>query len=216
MKKAPFITFEGIDGVGSSTQTRKTFEYLVAQGYEVVLTKEPGGTALGESLRTLLLSDEERNSLAELFTFEAARTQLIFKVIRPALEEGKIVLADRYTDSSLAYQGYGRGIPLSIIHQLNEIATGKLEPDLTLLYDLDQKRTRPQVQAYFEKLGSGFQERVRDGYLRMADMSPTRIKLIERVEAENPEESIRRTFEERTLPLVLEKLREMGFGQFTK
>lgn len=204
--KGLFITLEGIDGSGSTTQLGLLYNYLRAADFSVVRTREPGGTNYSEKLREVVKSSTDRVPLAELLTFEAARADVTEKIIRPALEEGNIVLSDRYTDSSLAYQGFGRGIPLEVIQTLNKYTSRSVRPDLTLLYDLPVEDATPANRDYFEALGVEFQNRVREGYLRLAINSYGRVKVVERVKASSPEESIERTFEEGTMPFVRELL----------
>ena len=133
-----FITFEGIEGSGKSTQIRLLFEYLKGRGVDVKITREPGGTVVGERVRSILL-DPSTNGLvprAELFLYAAARLQHIEEVIQPALDEGKVVLCDRFTDATVAYQGHARGIPLNEVKVVNSLVTVDLKPELTILLDL--------------------------------------------------------------------------------
>src|SRR5918996_4730257 len=131
------ITFEGADGTGKSTQIRALESYLIQRGYSCVVTREPGGTALGKLIRKVLLEvgGHEIASSTELFMYLADRAQHVSEVILPAIEAGKIVLCDRFTDSTMAYQGYGRGIELRMLRQLNDLASQGLRPDLTFLFD---------------------------------------------------------------------------------
>ena len=154
-KNGLFITFEGIDGCGKTTQLNLLHNFLTSKGYEVVLTREPGGNhQLGQQIRNILLHAKcEVDSKAEMFLFLADRAQHIGKFVLPSLKEGKIVLCDRHTDSTLAYQGYGRGQSLDEIICLNNIATNNIKPDLTLLFDVDieiqeseKKKTEWKVQ----------------------------------------------------------------------
>ncbi len=183
------MTFEGIDGCGKSTQMRLLGSQLRMHGLEVITTREPGGTALGNRLRGALLDAEENvDPLAELLIFAADRAQHVRTLVRPALESGHIVLSDRYADSTVAYQGAGRGFTPELIRQIVEIATGGLKPDLTLLFDLPVAegiaRTRRRTDA-----GSGndrldaedvaFHTRVRRAYLEMAAAEPERIRIID-------------------------------------
>ena len=133
-----FITFEGIDFSGKSTQCRRLADFLAARGHDVVLLREPGGTALSEKIRQLLLdkNSDGLEPLAEFFLYSAARAQLVEEIIRPALQEGKIVICDRFFDSSIAYQGGGRGINIAEIEAVNRISTGELTPDLTIIIDI--------------------------------------------------------------------------------
>ena len=141
---ACFIVFEGGDGSGKSTQARSLLRRLRRRGIRVMHTHEPGGTPLGQSLRRLLKSGETMTPMSELMLFEAARAQLVQQVIRPFLHQGGVVIADRFTSSTMAYQGYGRGRGLNEVETCNSIATGGLLPDLTLLFDIDQPFQRQE------------------------------------------------------------------------
>ena len=167
-----FITFEGGEGCGKSTQSRLLLKKLEQQKIPAVLTHEPGGTALGNELRKAL--KRKRGSFisppAELFLVAASRAQLVAEVIRPALEEGKVVICDRFTYSTLVYQGYGRGLELSFVETVNNIATGNLKSDLTILLDIspDQGLARKRsLRDRFELEDLSFHRRVREGYLKM-------------------------------------------------
>lgn len=184
------ITFEGGDGSGKSTQIMRLAERLRMRGLDVRTFREPGGVApgdAGERIRDIVLDPvhAELDPRAELLLYEASRAQLVAAHYRPALAEGAIVLCDRYADSSLAYQGYGRAIlPVQDVRELNRIATGGLVPDLTLLLDVDAASGLEQATASgadrLEQAGHDFHERVRAGYLAMASAEPERIKLIGR------------------------------------
>lgn len=184
------ITFEGGDGSGKSTQIALLAERLRARGLVVRTFREPGGVApgdAGERIREILLDPAHMNLgvRAELLLYEASRAQLVEMHYRPALAEGAVVLCDRYADSSVAYQGYGRAaLPVHEVHELNRIATGGLVPDLTLLLDVDVAAGLAQATAEgadrLEQAGADFHERVRAGYLAMAAAEPERIKLIGR------------------------------------
>jgi dTMP kinase len=167
-----FITFEGGEGCGKSTQSRLLLKKLEQRNIPVVLTHEPGGTALGNELRKAL--KRKRGSFispqAELFLVAASRAQLVTEVIRPALEEGKVVICDRFTYSTLVYQGYGRGLDFTAIQMVNNVATGNLKPDLTILLDIspDQGLARKRsLRDRFELEDLSFHRRVREGYLKM-------------------------------------------------
>jgi dTMP kinase len=172
-----FIALEGGEGAGKSRLLAALGERLRARGRQVELTREPGGTPLGEQIRTLVLAQHGLgDDLAELLLFEAARAHLVAAVIRPALERGAIVLCDRYAASSVAYQGFGRGLGRDIVERANAIATGGLTPDVTLLLDLPvdtglARRTRAGAANHFDREEIAFHERVRDGYLALAGES---------------------------------------------
>jgi dTMP kinase len=174
-----FITFEGADGCGKTTQLKLLAQYLK----DVVVTREPGSTDLGEQLRNILLNYEgEVSARAEQFLFLASRAQHVDMVIKPALAQGKIVLCDRYIDSTVAYQGYGRGLDIEQINCLNEIATSGLKPDLTMVFDVDIETSQARVgtnKDRLEQAGAEFFNRVRQGYLELAKREPNRIKVID-------------------------------------
>lgn len=183
MNKGLFITFEGADGCGKTTQLMKLAKYLEEKGREVLVTREPGAKGLGEKLRDILLNyDGEVSSQAEAFLFLADRAQHMDVVIKPAVEKGKIVLCDRHTDSTVAYQGYGRGIDISKINLLNDIATGGRKPDLTIVFDIDVETSMARVGTQKDRLesaGKEFHNRVRNGYLEIAKLEPARVKVID-------------------------------------
>ena len=183
-----FITFEGIDGCGKSTQLRLLASELRARRLDVVTTREPGGTTLGQKLRAALLDVKEQvDPLAELFVFAADRAQHVRTLIRPALKAEKIVISDRYADATVAYQGAGRGFTPELIQQIVQLATDGLMPDLTLLFDLSiaesTLRTRKRVAAKrSDRLDSEnveFHERVREAYLEIAKANPDRVRTID-------------------------------------
>lgn len=182
--KGVFITFEGLDGCGKSTQMDLLAEALRARGYVVTVTREPGGTSLGEAIRDLLLDPRHRgmSARAEALLYAAARAHLVEQVIRPALEDGQVVLCDRYLDSSLAYQGYGRGLRPDDIIMLNIWATQGLFPDLTLFLDLEEsvRSTRlAEVPDRLEAEDEEFHRRVEDGYRRLLGQHRHRIRRID-------------------------------------
>ena len=183
MEKGLFITFEGADGCGKTTQMELLAEYFSQKGLEIVITREPGGKGLGEQLRKILLNyDGEVSDKCESFLFLADRAQNIDTVVKPAIESGKIVLCDRHTDSTLAYQGYGRGLDISEITRLNSIATGDIKPDLTLVFDIDVETSMQRVgkeKDRMESAGIEFHNRVRNGYLKIAKNEPNRVKVID-------------------------------------
>lgn len=179
-----FITFEGLDGCGKSTQMELLAESLRERGYVVLLTREPGGTPLGEAVRDLLLDPRYHgmSARAEALLYAAARAHLVEQVIRPALQDGQVVLCDRYLDSSLAYQGYGRGLGTDDIVTLNVWATECLFPDLTLLLDLDDSLRSTRLAAVPDRLEAEddeFHGRVAEGYRLLATLHPHRIRKID-------------------------------------
>jgi dTMP kinase len=193
MKLGKLITFEGIDGCGKSTQMRLLEQYLTERGVAVVSTREPGGTELGGKVRSALLDGAKGSvePLAELLLYAADRAQHVRRVIMPALAEGKVVLCDRFYDATTVYQGYARGFDMKLVNQLNELATGGLKPDLTLLFDLDVetglKRTRRRGDRTGEAASGPdrldqepveFHERVRRAYLEIAALEPQRFRVI--------------------------------------
>ena len=175
MPRAPFITFEGIEGAGKTTLAHHLADWLQAQGMSVRLTREPGGSALGAHLRPILLN-EPLDAWTELFLFLADRRQHTLQLILPALEQGTWVLCDRYADSTLVYQGYGRGLDIALIRHLNAIATSDLTPDLTVLIDLpvEDALARANAPNRFEAETLAFHNRIREGYLELARAEPHR------------------------------------------
>jgi dTMP kinase len=187
-----FITFEGIEGSGKSTQIAKLAEYLKARSLPVRLTREPGGTAIGDQIRKILL-DPANNLVvprAELLLYAAARAQHLEELIRPELEAGGIVLCDRFSDATLAYQGYGRGLDIELIRALDRITTSGIRPDLTILLDLDaaagvgrargrNRRDGLESEARFENEALAFHERVRSGYRALAGQEPGRYRIVD-------------------------------------
>jgi dTMP kinase len=195
--RGKLITFEGIDGSGKTTMLRHVAHQLQRLGIPHVVTREPGGTDLGVAIRDLVLA-HEMTPLAELFLYAADRAEHVARVIRPALVAGRIVLSDRYADATLAYQGYGRGLPLELVRAVNRWATGELLPDLTLVLDCDvglalARRGRRSASDRFERIGEPFLERVREGYREIARQDPGRVRLISSADAE--EVTARRVWE---------------------
>lgn len=172
------ITFEGIDGCGKTTQVKLLSEYLKKKGIKCLVTREPGGTMEGEKIREILMK-EDLVPFAELFLFLASRAQHVEKLIIPALRDGKIVLVDRFIDSSVAYQGFGRGIGEDIVRELNDLATKGTKPDLTFYIDIDvdEALKRKKVINRFEEEKS-FLEKVRKGYLKLAEKERKRIVVL--------------------------------------
>lgn len=183
MEKGLFITLEGADGCGKTTQLNLLKEYLTSSGYEIVVTREPGGKGLGEKLREILLNyDGEVSDRCEAFLYLADRAQNIDTIIKPAINSGKIVLCDRHTDSSVAYQGYGREQNIDNINMLNELAVNGVHPDLTIVFDIDTETSMARVGAEKDRLESAgieFHKRVRNGYLEIAKKNPQRIKVVD-------------------------------------
>lgn len=183
MKKGLFITFEGADGCGKTTQMKLLADYLKNNGHEVVITREPGGKGLGEKVREILLNyDGEVSDRCESFLFLADRAQNIDIIVKPAVEAGKIVLCDRHIDSTVAYQGYGRGLDIERINMLNNLATNGRKPDLTFVFDIDVETSMQRVgkeKDRMENAGKEFHNRVRFGYLELAKQEPDRIKVID-------------------------------------
>lgn len=183
MMQGLFITFEGPDGCGKTTQMKLLAEYFEKKGKEVVLTREPGGKGLGEKVREILLNyDGEVSDRCESFLFLADRAQNIDIIVNPAVKEGKIVLCDRHIDSTVAYQGYGRGLSIDRINMLNNLATNGKKPDLTLVFDVDVETSMKRVgkeKDRMESAGIDFHNRVRKGYLELAKQEPKRIKVLD-------------------------------------
>jgi dTMP kinase len=186
-----FITFEGGEGSGKSTQIQKLEAALNGRGLSVLATREPGGTETGKEIRRILL-DEKNGHLApltELMLYAADRAQHVAETIRPALSQGKIVLCDRFTDATVAYQGFGRGLDLKLIQTLNELATQRLKPDLTFLLDLPVtiglKRAKARLEATgkaegrFEAEAEAFHEKIRQAYLQLAKAEPKRFIVLD-------------------------------------
>ncbi len=186
-----FITFEGGEGCGKSTQVKRLKAALEAQGLKVLLTREPGGTRLSELIRTLLKDEREDPPCdrAELLLFLAARAQLVREVIRPALDAGTWVVSDRFSDSTFAYQGYGRGLPLDVLKIANDFACEGLTPDLTLFLDVDPETARRRMRAReaatgarpdrIEQAGDAFHARLKAGFKALAEADPKRIVTID-------------------------------------
>ncbi len=186
MPRGRLISFEGIDGSGKSTQAEQIELYLRGKGFEVKLFREPGGTPLGEAVREILLSprgsDIAMDGLSEYLLFAASRAELTGKVIKPLLDRSCTVLLDRYGDSSLAYQGYGRGVDIDIIRRVNRLATGGLKPDLTVLLDLDPDTALSRINRAsdrIEQYGADFFRKVREGYLTLAEAEPDRFRVVD-------------------------------------
>jgi dTMP kinase len=180
-----FITFEGLDGSGKTTQVKEVAAYLRSEGFDVLLTREPGGTATGDTIRTILQdrANTALTSQAELLLFCASRAQLVAEIIRPHLAKGGIILCDRFADSTIAYQGYGRGINLAFLHQVIQFATDGLVPDLTVYLDLSPEQSqarRLQASLFGEEFSRidqeklTFHQRVQQGYRDLMAAEPQR------------------------------------------
>jgi len=189
--RGKFITLEGPEGSGKSTQAKTLITRLAERGIEALYTREPGGTALGEAIRNILQHNQAGEApceRAELLLFEASRNQLVEKVIRPNLEKGIWVICDRFMDSTTAYQGYGRGLPVEEIQAINRFTVNDVLPDLSLLLDLEvatgferiaqRHLARGESADRFEQEDRSFHERVRTGYLKLAQKEPERFRII--------------------------------------
>jgi dTMP kinase len=184
-KTGLFVTFEGIDGSGKTTQLNMSYRYLRSLGYDVVRLREPGSTPVAEKIRRLLL---DRNSqladVTELLLYEAARAEITRTEIIPHLRAGRVVLCDRFYDSTTAYQGYGRGLDLRSVKKLHSLAVGNCRPDLTLVFDVNYRIAAERLGKERDRLesqSSAFHRRVRDGFLKIAASEPGRVKVVEGV-----------------------------------
>jgi dTMP kinase len=180
-----FITFEGVEGSGKSTQAKKLYEFFLAQGREVILTRETGGTLAGEKIREILISEEvaKLEAKTEMLLNFAARLEHVEKLIKPALAAGKIVICDRFVDSTYAYQGSAFGVDEKIIDEVKKITIGDFEPDITFLVNVPLEAAFARIETRsdnnrYEKLGFDFHQKVRDGFLNLAKKN-RRIKLID-------------------------------------
>ena len=183
MKKGYFITFEGAEGSGKSTQIRNAVAFLKKKGYSVVMLREPGGTRISEAIREILLDKKlkEMTDVTELLLYLAARAQIVREKILPALKKGKIVICDRFEDSTWAYQGYGRKIPMAGIEQASQLVRGRLKPDLTFVLDIDTTKglKRGGRHDRIEREALSFHRRVRQGFLSLAKKDPKRIAVLD-------------------------------------
>lgn len=184
MNKGIFITLEGIDASGKTTQFKRLVNYLKKKGFDVVSFREPGGEKVSEKIRKILLDNKSSLTLeTELFLYLASRTQLVFHKIIPVLKNKKIVVCDRFLDSTLAYQAYGRGLNLKLIRMLNNFSTKNLRPDLTILIDVpvkvSLKRAKNKKKDRLERSGTLFYQRVKGGYLKIARKEKRRIKVVD-------------------------------------
>ncbi len=179
-----FVTLEGPEGAGKTTQAKNLSKQLDALGVPHLITRDPGGTPLGRQIRRILLNPENPvNPMAELLLYQADRAQHVSEVILPALNAGTLVICDRFTDSTIAYQGYGRGLDFKLIDELNEISTGGLKPELTILFDLESSdglaRLHPGGHDRLEREALTFHLKVREGYLRLAETDPQRWRILD-------------------------------------
>jgi len=200
-----FITLEGPEGSGKTSQLPKLAEYLRQHGFDVLTTREPGGTSISEQIRTVLhnLENKEMNPRTEILLFQASRAQLVEQVIRPHLENGGVVLSDRYADSTLAYQGYGHQIDIEPLRVLVTFATGGLKPDLTVLLDVDVEigLRRKELKGEWNRLDAydlDFHHRVRQGYLNLVRAEPDRWVVVDASQAPGKvQENLRRVVADR-------------------
>ncbi|MBE2222885.1 MAG: dTMP kinase [Anaerolineae bacterium] len=212
-----FITFEGPEGSGKTSQIVLLAAYLREQGYKVVQTREPGGTSIGDQIRSVLhdVNNREMQSVTELLLYSASRAQLVRELVQPALAEGKIILCDRYADSTLAYQGYGRGLDLQELKMLTEFATGGLKPHLTVLLDIDVERGLARRQIGGDEMNRldleavSFHQKVRSGYHTLVAAEPERWVI---VDADRPVEIIQQDLHE----LVIKKVATLPSGSVIK
>jgi dTMP kinase len=201
-----FITFEGPEGSGKTTQIRLLRDYLQQQGWSVVATREPGGTPIGDQIRACLhdVNNTAMTAAAELLLYSASRAQLVGELIRPALAQGHIVLCDRYADSTLAYQGYGRGLDLAALQQITQFATGGLQPDLTLFLDvaveagLARRQLGGDEMNRLDREAITFHQKVREGYFQLIAANPARWVIINA---------------ERPVPVIQAEIREIVRGR---
>ena len=198
-----FISFEGIEGSGKTTQIQGVYEHLRQKGIDVIVTREPGGSNIGRQIRSILLDSKNKglNPLSELLLYMADRAQHLDEIVKPGLSSGKIILCDRYYDATVAYQGYARGLDIDLITQLHGIAFAGYKPDLTFLLDLPpetglrrawrqiENGQRTGTETRFEEEALSFHGRVREGYLALARLEPQRFKIID---ASGPQEHVKK------------------------
>lgn len=179
-----FVSLEGPEGAGKSTQLKLISKALEAINYKHVVTRDPGGTGLGRQIRRIVLNpDNQIEKIAELLLYQADRAQNVAEVIKPALNQGLLVFCDRYIDSTLAYQGFGRGMSMSLIEQMNEVSTEGLKPELTILFDIESEeglaRLHPGSQDRLEREALEFHQRVRAGYKQLSEKEPERWQVLD-------------------------------------
>lgn len=211
-QKGLFVTFEGADGVGKTTQSKMLFEYLQNSGYGVLATREPGGTVTGEKVRQILLDpDCEMGKRAETLLYLAVRAEHVDKIVQPALISGKIVISDRFSDSTFVYQGMARGLEQQTLFALNDFAANGLSPDLTFLLDapvelLKERMEKRSAADRIEKEGLSFQRMVREGFLQLAKIYPQRIIVLDALlDINEMQKIIRNNIEEKIKENKIEK-----------
>jgi len=204
-----FITLEGPEGSGKSSQLPELAEFLRGQGWDVLTTREPGGTLIGDQIRQILmrLDNQELHPRTEILLFLASRAQLVEQVIKPALREGKLVLSDRFGDSTLAYQGYGHGIDLATLRAMLDFATDNLKPDLTLLLDVDveiglQRKRKEDEWNRLDAYELAFHQRVREGYHQLCQLEPERWSVID---AMQPKDAVQLALRQAVMQFLQEK-----------
>ncbi len=207
-----FITLEGPEGSGKSSQLPDLAEFLRGQGWDVLTTREPGGTPIGDQIRQILmrLDNQELHPRTEILLFLASRAQLVEQVIKPALREGKLVLCDRFGDSTLAYQGYGHGLNLDTLRTMLDFATDKLKPDLTLLLDVNvevglQRKRKEDEWNRLDAYALAFHQRVREGYHELCRQEPGRWRLID---AMQPKEAVQLALRQAVMQFLQEKIND--------
>ena len=208
-----FITLEGPEGSGKSSQLPDLAEFLSGQGWDVLTTREPGGTPIGDQIRQILmrLDNQELHPRTEILLFLASRAQLVEQVIKPALREGKLVLCDRFGDSTLAYQGYGHGLNLDTLRTMLDFATDKLKPDLTLLLDVDvetglQRKRKEDEWNRLDAYALAFHQRVREGYHELCRQEPERWRVID---AMQPKEAVQLALRQAVMQFLQEKINDL-------
>ena len=207
-----FITLEGPEGSGKSSQLPDLAEFLSGQGWDVLTTREPGGTPIGDQIRQILmrLDNQELHPRTEILLFLASRAQLVEQVIKPALREGKLVLCDRFGDSTLAYQGYGHGLNLDNLRTMLDFATDKLKPDLTLLLDVEvetglQRKRKEDEWNRLDAYALAFHQRVREGYHELCRQEPERWRVID---AMQPKEAVQIALRQAVMQFLQEKIND--------